>query len=406
MLNLKAMNESSNGINFMCSTYTDHLQSMLNSMYTSPDFTDVTLVCDEQKQLSGHKVILSCCSPVLKKIIQNNPHPYPLIYFRGVKYETMQSLLNFVYLGKASMSQDNVDEFLRIAKELEIKELCNNPKIDSVTKTTKDSNADEMDNNDTKEDKDQKKKIIPKEMQECSIATKVTYENDINEASLDHGVADTSKAEFGEKTVSEKNFQVHINKLVESEQNCINETYNGKRADKENENDQNNAVINGTYVDCKKQSNSNHHGTARSNTVADAVPDKSNGKDDSELKDLNRNQASDDRIENSSSDLTKNIVYEDYKSTVKHEGHKYKCNFCSFHTMSKGSLKKHIEAIHEGNKYTCNVCNKEFSFKHNLKTHVQSTHEGVRYECNYCGYKATQKQGLKIHIQRRHTKYV
>ena len=146
------MDSSSNGYNFKWNTYSDHLKSMLHSLFTSPDFTDVTIVCDDQKQMSAHKAILSYCSPALMKIIQNNPHPYPLIYLRGVKYETMQSLLNFLYVGEASLAQDNVNEFLSIAKELEIKELCNNHEKEKATEITPNSFEDEVDNNDVKKE--------------------------------------------------------------------------------------------------------------------------------------------------------------------------------------------------------------------------------------------------------------
>ena len=53
---------------------------MLQSMLLSPDFTDVTLVSDDQKQIQAHKVILSYCSSVFKTMIKDNPHPMPLIY--------------------------------------------------------------------------------------------------------------------------------------------------------------------------------------------------------------------------------------------------------------------------------------------------------------------------------------
>ena len=64
-------------------------KSFLNLLYERV-FSDVTLVCDDQTQLQAHKIVLSACSPVLKKILLNNPHQHPLIYLRGVMQQEMQ----------------------------------------------------------------------------------------------------------------------------------------------------------------------------------------------------------------------------------------------------------------------------------------------------------------------------
>ena len=137
------MDSSSTGFSFKWNTYSDHLRSMLHSLLSSPDSADVTLVCDDQKQLRAHKAILSYCSPIFKIIIQSNPHPHPLIYLRGVKYETLQSLINFMYVGKASLDKDHVNQFLEIAKEFEIKELCQSQGIENATERTNNSSEEE-----------------------------------------------------------------------------------------------------------------------------------------------------------------------------------------------------------------------------------------------------------------------
>ena len=60
--------------------YSDHLQEMLHGMMASQDFTDVTLVCNDQKKIKAHKVVLSACSPVFRNILSENNHPHPMIY--------------------------------------------------------------------------------------------------------------------------------------------------------------------------------------------------------------------------------------------------------------------------------------------------------------------------------------
>ena len=54
-------------------TFTDHLQLMFKDLYEQDKYSDVTLVCDDQTQFKAHKIVLSACSPVFKKIIDSNP---------------------------------------------------------------------------------------------------------------------------------------------------------------------------------------------------------------------------------------------------------------------------------------------------------------------------------------------
>ena len=108
---------------FSWHTYTDHLRDMLKEMMTSNDFADVTLVCDDKKEIKAHRNILSACSPVFKnmlKIDQQSNHP--VIYLRGIQHLQMEAILKFVYLGETSIHQDILTEFIQTAKLLEIRE--------------------------------------------------------------------------------------------------------------------------------------------------------------------------------------------------------------------------------------------------------------------------------------------
>ena len=53
--------------------------STFKNLLLCQDFTDVTLVCEDNKQVKAHKFILSASSDVFKDILQQNPHQHPLI---------------------------------------------------------------------------------------------------------------------------------------------------------------------------------------------------------------------------------------------------------------------------------------------------------------------------------------
>ena len=104
-------------------TYSDHLRLMLHDMMKADDLTDVTLVSDDKQQFRAHKVVLSACSPVFKSIIDNLPQNNSVIYLRGILHPEMESILKYIYLGEVKIYQKRMNEFLEIARNLEIKTL-------------------------------------------------------------------------------------------------------------------------------------------------------------------------------------------------------------------------------------------------------------------------------------------
>jgi len=89
------------------------------------DFFDVTLAC-EDSQVQAHKVILSACSPFFRSVLRKNPHQHPLLYLKGVKYQEMLSVLNFMYMGEVNVAQEELNSFLAVAEELRVKGLTQN----------------------------------------------------------------------------------------------------------------------------------------------------------------------------------------------------------------------------------------------------------------------------------------
>jgi len=134
-------------------TYTDHLREMLHDMMSSNELTDVTLVSEDKKQFKAHKVVLSASSPVFKSIISDNILSSPIIYLKGIQSMEIESILQFLYLGEATFHQERMNEFLTVAKSLEIEEIgkeSENPENDEKQQFDQTSelpaNNDEMEN--------------------------------------------------------------------------------------------------------------------------------------------------------------------------------------------------------------------------------------------------------------------
>ena len=118
-------------------TYTDHLVGVFKELGEDGNFADVTLVSDDQVQTKAHKVVLSACSPVLKTLLVNNPHSHPLLYLRGIKQTELQAILKFMYFGETQIFEDRINDFISVAKDLEVKEISK--KKDDEIETTEET---------------------------------------------------------------------------------------------------------------------------------------------------------------------------------------------------------------------------------------------------------------------------
>ena len=77
------------------------------------------------------KVILAASSPFFENLLKRNKHPHPLVYMRGISSEDLEAVINFLYNGEANISQENLDSFLAIAQELQLKGLVGQNTVDA-----------------------------------------------------------------------------------------------------------------------------------------------------------------------------------------------------------------------------------------------------------------------------------
>ena len=106
--------------------FQENVNSAFGGLRGSGDFSDVTLACEDGQQIEVHKLVLASSSPFFWELLKRNKHPHPLIYMRGVKFEDLLAIADFLYLGEANVLQDNLDTFLALAGELKLKGLTSN----------------------------------------------------------------------------------------------------------------------------------------------------------------------------------------------------------------------------------------------------------------------------------------
>ena len=103
--------------------FKDNVNSAFGNLREDKDFSDVTLACEDGQQVEAHKVILAASSPFFQKLLRQNRHPHPLIFMRGIKSDELLAIVDFLYSGEANVYQQNLDSFLAIAEELQLRGL-------------------------------------------------------------------------------------------------------------------------------------------------------------------------------------------------------------------------------------------------------------------------------------------
>ena len=154
--------------------FKENARSAFGSLREDNDFADVTLACEDGKQFEVHKVILASSSPFFQNILRRNKHSHPLIYMRGLKSEDLVAIIDFLYCGEANIYQENLDSFLAIAEELQLKGLMGK------------SNDDEVEHKETL--KWRKVQVPKNEPSMPNNSTKLTQANQVAVTDYDTGV--------------------------------------------------------------------------------------------------------------------------------------------------------------------------------------------------------------------------
>jgi len=103
--------------------YQISLTSAFKHILEEEDFVDVTLSAEGQS-LKAHKVVLSACSSYFKNLLKGiSLWQHPVLVLKDVRFQDLQSILEFIYLGEVNLEQTRLDSFLNTAELLQIKGL-------------------------------------------------------------------------------------------------------------------------------------------------------------------------------------------------------------------------------------------------------------------------------------------
>ncbi|XP_042881923.1 longitudinals lacking protein, isoforms A/B/D/L-like isoform X2 [Penaeus japonicus] len=114
---------------------------VFNELLRDESFVDVTLVCGGEA-VPGHKMVLAACSPLLHRILRDNPCKHPLVILSDVPARDMRAMMKFIYQGEVSVSQTELASFLKTADNLQIKGLAEDKEKEKEERKRKDKDSD------------------------------------------------------------------------------------------------------------------------------------------------------------------------------------------------------------------------------------------------------------------------
>ena len=83
--------------------FRENIKYAFGNFREDENFNDVTLVCEDGQHVEAHKVVLAASSPFFQKLLGRNKHPHPLIFMRGVKFDDLSAIVDFLYRGEANV---------------------------------------------------------------------------------------------------------------------------------------------------------------------------------------------------------------------------------------------------------------------------------------------------------------
>jgi len=335
---------SENQLNLKWRSYEGNVSASLKDLRASYDFFDVTLSC-ENDQIQCHKLLLSACSPLFLQILQQNPHPHPLLYLKGVSFKHLLSVLDFMYDGEVNIDQEDLMPFMATAEELKVK---------GLTQSFYGTDSQEVGS-----PVNLKRNIKEKEMQQSLSKS----ENDHSQMNLDKEFvfSPVKAASMSQSPLLPIPSSVPVKPLIADQESLFPAS---------NFLSQNPFAVPNleNIMSLVKHPDSNHHYFPPSFSYL--LGDKENN-----LK-VDKEPGSGDPLE--SVQEIKQQFSDKCKSMIqkKRDG-LYYCLMCEFSNLSKKNVRRHVEVHVPSMRHFCNLCNRSYKNRHSLRSHNSKVHKKV-----------------------------
>merc|ERR1712133_133652 len=100
-----------------------NISKTFGNLRGSAFYHDVTMVGDDHKQISAHKIVLSASSEYFDEILKSNIHPNPMLCFDGIDSKDLNNVLDYMYNGELKIYQKDLKRFMKIAQRFRLEGL-------------------------------------------------------------------------------------------------------------------------------------------------------------------------------------------------------------------------------------------------------------------------------------------
>ena len=368
-------------------------------LYRSKTYTDVTLVCNDKKVIEAHRIILNASSPVLGKILDQNTTPHPWIYLRGIDFEDMEAIINFLYNGEASVDQSKVNEFFEIAEDLEIAGITNSQEMKNDF--CSEQYPKELDNNSENPREISKKAdedpYDPDEQENTEITrtiSKSEYKDPYDPDEQDDDIIMDDSYDVNQviaeaaiespfiDTVNEDQYQKH--EFVEEE------SFKTIKSKKKKVKEAEQSKVSSSVVPVNNQEKPHQCTICGSRYI-------SIGGLEMHTKLKHKTKLALVEAQNPQNYVSRSISVNDYAVAIVDP--QTLTNQATIMPSAKSVVKVSQEAMA---KFKCNLCDYKTSLKATLKLHILQVHIGKTYNCVRCEFTTKQKDLLKKHLNEAH----
>ena len=424
-------------INLKWDDFRQNISSTFNELREDIDFTDVTLAC-EDRYVEVHKIVIASGSNFFRSLLKRNKNPHPWIYLRGIQAKDLEAIVDFFYKGEVSIVEADLNEFLVLANEIELKGLTTKPNIENKSKKIHNSRKN------CKNNLKQSKEII----QDSTISTRnAVGSNDVTDFGKDiHEIVGKSKETTGGDEFlkmsrnygdGDRSFKTEISDMTDNSDledlvkhkpnlsypNLIagnsSQTKNPEITFSETQTDE----IGDTEVNDEIQTDivDNFEDGSLFSNIARDNPDKSNYIREESINQSEVNEKVDGICTTQTETNINTKTETDYTpkvdtnatniSLMKLVDNLWTCIICEKSFKEETSLRIHVE-IHVknrksrsppigpeteyyakkhslmklvGNSWTCTVCGISYTKRISLITHVRNHLEGLSHQCQNCG---------------------
>ena len=370
------------------------------ALYTDTDFTDVTLACEENKQISAHKVVLISCSEMLKKILLDNPHPHPLIYLQGLTIRDLEQLKRSMYLGTANVEDREMKTFISVSKTF-LNNRAYQPPVKEGEAMSLDQTMKVLDEGKVMNQTE----IVLAESNRVKKNIGMQSNKFAGNIELECTFCDWSHRSQNKLTRHMRNKHTGQSMLCKS---CDFKTSTLEKLEIHERKEHDAEKISCPLCEIKFVSKyvlKNHLRRVHEKKYATAVCkyckfSTKNGPEMHKHRKLHEeNIILCDQCEYKT---TKPFTLRQHKDRL-HDATEHDCKSCDFRSNTLKQLYYHVRAIHRGLSYNCETCGFKTARSGNLRQHQRRKHGGERFNCVFCNFGDSERNRVILHEKRKHS---